>query len=138
MKNLLYALGIAGLGLVPINSYSQETSGYVKEEIIEKNFRKLDEGAKNLALTLVYTNPTSIKFDSLDQKTKNRLWNILANQYEFEKEQDENKLKEFETTKNKYSELQKSNENLVSNNKKCELENKDLKEKYEPVSEKRK
>ena len=71
MKNLLYALGIAGLGLVPINSYSQETSGYVKEEIIEKNFRKLDEGAKNLALTLVYTNPTSIKFDSLDQKTKN-------------------------------------------------------------------
>ena len=138
MKNLLYALGIAGGMFFTGNSYSQETSGYVKEEIIEKNFRKLEEGAKNLALTLVYTNPTSIKFDSLDQKTKNRLWNILANQYEFEKEQDENKLKEFETTKNKYSELQKSNENLVSNNKKCELENKDLKEKYEPVSEKRK
>ena len=137
MKNLLYALGILGASLVAGNSYSQETSvGFVKIENVKKEFRQLDTAAKNLASTIIYTNPTAIDFNSLDSKTKSRAWNILSNHYELELEQQENKLKDYESCKTKNAELQKASEKLVSDNKALTLEIKTLKEKYEPVDEK--
>ena len=135
MKNLIYSLGIAGM-LFEGDSYSQETSGFVKIENIKKEFRQLDTVAKNLASTIIYTNPTIIDFNSLDSKTKIRAWNILSNHYELEVEQFENKLKEYEALKSKLAELQKANEKLVLDNKASAAEIKALKEKYEPLDEK--
>lgn len=133
LKNILYATGIAGAMLFAGNSYSQDSEEYIKIENIEKKSRKLEEEAKNLSSTLIYTNPTAIAFDSLDQKTKNRLWSILSNHYELETEQYENKLKELEATKEKNAEFQKTIEKLVSDNKTLTSDIKELKKKYEPA-----
>ena len=135
MKNLVYALGILGATLAAENSYSQN---YVKEEKVEKNYRALEKPAKDLPSISVYTTPTSIQFDSLDEITKKRAWNILSNHYEMQVEQYENKLKDYEATKTKNLELQKSNDQLTSDNKAFISEIKTLKEQYEPVGEKRK
>ena len=138
LRNIIYATGIAGAMLFAGNSYSQGISEEnVKVEEVKKEFRKLDNEAKNLTSTLIYTNPTSIKFDSLDQKTKNRLWSILSNHYELEVEQFENKLKDYEATQDKNADLQKTNEKLVSESKKFMSEIESLKEKYEPADEKK-
>ncbi len=133
LKNILYATGIAGAMLFAGNSYSQDSEEYIKIENIEKKSRKLEEEAKNLSSTLIYTNPTAIAFDSIDQKTKNRLWSILSNHYELETEQYENKLKELESTKEKNAEFQKTIEKLVSDNKTLTSDIKELKKKYEPA-----
>lgn len=134
LKNILYATGIAGAMLFAGNSYSQNASEeYIKIENIEKKSRKLEEQAKNLSSTLIYTNPTAISFDSLDQKTKNRLWSILSNHYELETEQYENKLKELEATKEKNVEFQKTIEALILEKKAKTEEIKELKKKYEPA-----
>ena len=138
LRNIIYATRIAGAMLFAGNSYSQGISEEnVKVEEVKKEFRKLDNEAKNLTSTLIYTNPTSIKFDSLDQKTKNRLWSILSNHYELEVEQFENKLKDYEATQDKNADLQKTNEKLVSESKKFMSEIESLKEKYEPADEKK-
>lgn len=138
LRNIIYATRIAGAMLFAGNSYSQGISEEnVKVEEVKKEFRKLDNEAKNLTSTLIYTNPTSIKFDSLDQKTKNRLWSILSNHYELEVEQFENKLKDYEATQDKNADLQKTNEKLVSESKKFMSEIESLREKYEPADEKK-
>jgi|SRR3989344_2875650 len=138
MKNLLYAVGILGAVLTAGNSYSQTTEEIIKTEEIKKEFRKLDTTAKNLPVTTIYTSPTSINFKALDGKTQLRLWNILSNYYETEMEQCKNKLKDYDETKAKNAEFQKTIEKLISDNKGLISEVKTFKEKYEPADEKRK
>ena len=138
MKNLVYALGILGATLAAGNSYSQTTEEIVKTEEIKKEFRKLDTAAKNLPSTLIYTNPLSINFKSLDEKTQQEVYIILAAHYEMEMGQCENKLKEYGETKAKNVEFQKTIEKLTSDNKALMSERDALKEKYDPVVEKRK
>ena len=117
MKNLLWTLGIAGSALIAGNSYSQN---YVKEEKVEKNYRALDKSAKELHSISVYTNPTSIQFDSLDEVTKKRAWSILANHYEMQVEQYENKLKDYEAVKVKLSASESQVKSLTSDKAKLQ------------------
>ena len=119
MKNLLYALGIAGTALVAENSYSQN---YVNLEEVKKEYRALDNPAKELPSILVYTNPTSVQFDSLDEVTKKRAWNILANHYEMQVEQYENKLKDYEAVKGKLITSENQVKTLISEKTKLQTE----------------
>ena len=111
MKNLLCVLGIAGATLIAGNAYSQN---YVNVEEVKKEYRALDKPAKELSSISVYTNPTSIKFDSLDEITKKRAWSILANHYEMQVEQYENKLKDYEAVKVKLNTSESEIKTLTS------------------------
>ncbi len=119
MKNILSLLGIAGSVLVAGNSYSQE---YINVEEVKKEYRALDNPAKELPSISVYTNPTSIQFDSLDEVTKKRAWSILANHYEMQVEQYENKLKDYESVKAKLSASENQVKTLTSDKSKLQLD----------------
>ncbi len=114
MKNLLCALGFVSSALIVGNSYSQN---YVNVEEVKKEYRALDKPAKELPSILVYTHPTSIKFDSLDEVTKKRAWSILANHYEMQVEQYENKLKDYEDCQTKNANLEKEKVKLEQDKK---------------------
>lgn len=95
MKKLVQILGLASTITLSSGAYSQ-TEKYVNIEKVERKSRELENAAKNFGVSSVYTNPTSIPFDSLDSKTKNRVWQMLSNQYEIKVEQYENALKDYE------------------------------------------
>jgi len=119
MKKLLCALGIVSSALIVENSYSQT---YVKTENVEKNYRELNNPAKELPSISVYTNPTAIHFDSLDEITKKRTWTILANHYEMQVEQYENKLKDYEADKVKITNLEGQIKTLNSDKSKLQAD----------------
>ena len=125
----MYALGIAGGLLSAGNSYSQSEKNekYVSIENIEKKSRELENAAKTFEVSTIYTNPTSIPFDSLDAKTKNRSWSILSNQYEIQTEQYENALKDYESLKSEKVKLEEDFKNLDINNKNLQEELKECK-----------
>ncbi|MDP3758529.1 MAG: hypothetical protein Q8Q86_02320 [Candidatus Daviesbacteria bacterium] len=127
MKNLLYAVGFLGASLVAENSYSQTKENYVKIEKVEIKSRELENAAKNFTLSNVYTTPTSIPFDSLDEKTKNRVWQMLSNQYEVKTEQLENELKDCEGYKVQNAKLEETVKNLSADNEAIREESKSLK-----------
>ncbi|MBI2003984.1 hypothetical protein HYS72_00790 [Candidatus Pacearchaeota archaeon] len=127
MKNLFYAVGIFGAVLAAENSYSQTKETYVKIETVEKKSRELDNATKNFAVSNVYTTPTSIPFDSLDERTKNRVWQMLSNQYEIEREQYENELKDYEGCKTQKANLEENVKTLSTDLEAVRNENKSLK-----------
>ncbi|MDP2672296.1 MAG: hypothetical protein Q8O84_00595 [Nanoarchaeota archaeon] len=127
MKNLLYAVGFLGASLAAGDSYSQTKENYVKIEKVEIKSRELENAAKNFTLSNVYTTPTSIPFDSLDEKTKNRVWQMLSNQYEVKTEQLENELKDCEGYKVQNAKLEETVKTLSADNEAIREESKSLK-----------